>query len=176
MRFRFTGFSALLVGGAIALPVVSEETKPTELNQLRLYIPIPQLEERLGKDAEPLANYIKALEKKAVELLGKEKQPKAKGLLIAVGIKSKTKTRIWCQAVEGDLPVEMLQKLEKELGKIEAIDLKRSPAGFAMEMKLFGQLPVKYPEFPEVWLEGAKKGKTKLLIPPDELFKTIWPD
>jgi uncharacterized protein YggU (UPF0235/DUF167 family) len=153
-----------------------EDPKPADLNQLRLYVPIPQLEDRFGKDVEPLANYIKALEKRAGEILAKEKQPKAKGLLIAVGIKSKKNTKIWCQAVDGDAPAELLQVLEKELAKVEAVDLKKGPAGFAMEVNLFGRKPDKYPEFPQSWIDAAKKSETKLLLPPDDLFKAIWPD
>jgi hypothetical protein len=160
---------------AFAVAVSADEPKPAELNQLRLYVPIPQLEERFGKDIDPVVKYIKALEKRAAEILSKEKMPKAKGLLIAVGIKSKTKTRIWCQAVDGEAPAGLLRKLEKELAKIEAVVLKKAPAAFVMEIKLFGRKPTKYPEFPDVWIEAAKKTK-KLLLPPDELFKSIWPD
>ncbi len=159
----------------MASVVAAEEPKPAELNQLRLYVPIPQLEDRFGKDVEPLAAYVKALEKRAGEILAKEKQPKAKGLLIAVGVKSKKSTHIWCEAVEGDAPAELLQLLENELAKIEAVDLKKAPAGFAMEVNLFGRKPDKYPEFPQSWVEAAKKTKSPL-VPPDDLFKSIWPD
>jgi hypothetical protein len=112
----------------------------------------------------------------AAEVLGKEKPPQAKGLLIAVGIKSRTKTRVWCQAVDGDAPTELLQRLEQELAKVEAVDLKKAPAAFAVEISLFGQKPAKYPEFPDSWLRAAKMHRTKFLVPPDDLFKIIWPD
>ena len=173
-----TSLFGALVGALLCVTsaVAAEEPKTAELNQLRLYVPIPQLEDRFGKDVEPLAAYIKALEKRAGEVLAQEKQPKAKGLLIAVGIKSKKSTRIWCEAVEGDAPAELLQLLEKELAKIEAVDLKKGPAGFALEINLFGRKPDKYPEFPKSWVEAAKKTKTMLLLPPDDLFKAIWPD
>jgi hypothetical protein len=174
MITRFSLLAGVLL--CLASAVAAEEPKPAELNQLRLYVPIPQLEDRFGKDVEPLAAYIKALEKRAGEILTKEKQPKAKGLLIAVGIKSKKTARIWCEAVEGEAPTELLQLLEKELAKVEAVDLKKGPAGFALEVNLFGRKPDKYPEFPQTWVEAAKKTKTMLLLPPDELFKSIWPD
>jgi hypothetical protein len=153
-----------------------QDAKPADLNQLRLYVPIPQLEDRFGKDVEPLANYVKALEKRAGEVLAKEDKPEAKGLLVAVGIKSKKDTRVWCQAVEGEVPEAVLRKLEGELAKVEAVDLRKGPAGFAMEVNLFGRKPDKYPEFPDRWVAAAKKSETKLLLPPDELFKVIWPD
>ena len=162
--------------GCLASSGRCEEPKPADLNSLRLYVPIPQLEDRFGKDIEPLAKYIKALEKRAGDVLANEKPPKAKGLLIAVGIKSKKVTRVWCEGVDGDVPAELLQTLEKELAKVEAVDLQKGPAGFAMEVNLFGQKPDKYPEFPRSWVEAAKKSKTKLLLPPDDLFKSIWPD
>src|SRR4051794_3756694 len=139
MVLRFGLLVAVLV--CLASTGRCQDSKPAELNQLRLYVPIPQLEDRFGKDVGPLANYIKALEKRAGEILAKEEKPEAKGLLIAVGIKSKKNTRVWCQAVEGDATEALLRKLEKELAKIEAVDLKKGPAGFAMEIKLFGQKP-----------------------------------
>lgn len=154
----------------------ADEPTVAELNQLRLYVPTPELAKRIGDDVEPLTNYIKALQKAASELLGKAEKPKAKGMLIAVGIKSGKKSRIWCQAVDGDIPEELLRKLEKELEKIETIELKRGPMAFGMEVKLHGQKVGQFPEFPAAWLEAAKKTEQKLLVPPDELFKTIWPD
>jgi hypothetical protein len=183
MRNAMKGLHAplLLCAFLTSAPVAAadkkaDDAKLADLNQLRLYVPIPEFEDRFGKDVEPLANYIKALEKKAGDLLSKEKRPEAKGLLITVGIKSKTKTKVWCQAVDGEVPAELLQRLEKELAKVEGVDLKKGPAGFAMEVNLFGRKPAKYPEFPDVWLEAAKKNQNKLLIPPDELFKSIWPE
>lgn len=167
-----------LAGGKLSLRqlIAAEESKSVALNQLRLYVPTPELEDRFGKDVVPLTGYIKALERRADEILSKEKPPGAKGLLIAVGIKSRSKTRVWCEAVEGEMPAELLARLEKELGKIEGVDLKKGPAGFAMEVNLFGQKAGKFPEFPQSWVEAAKKGKAKLLVPPDELFKILWPD
>jgi hypothetical protein len=169
------GFLAVALLG-VASVGTADEPKAAEVNSIRLYVPIPQLEDRFGSDVEPLAKYIKALEKRTEELLAKEKAPPAKGLLVAVGIKSKKVTRVWCEAVEGEAPAELLRRVEMELAKVEGIDLKKGPAGFALEIKLFGKKPDKYPEFPDVWVEAAKKAKTKLLLPPDDLFKSIWPD
>ena len=174
MITRFALLAAALL--SLASFARADEPKPSDLNRLRLYVPIPELKDRFGEDVEPLAAYIKALEKRAGEILAEEKRPKAKGLLIAVGIKSKKATRIWCEAVEGEIPAELHRRLEKELAKVEGVDLKKGPAGFAMEVNLFGRKPEKYPEFPQSWVEAAKKSKAMLLLPPDELFKSIWPD
>jgi phosphotransferase system HPr-like phosphotransfer protein len=154
----------------------ADEPKPVALSQIVLYVPVPVLEERLGKDVRPLANYIKALEKRAEEVLSEGKQPEAKGLLVVVGIKSRSDTRIWCQAVDGKVAAELLQRLEEELAKVEAVDIKQGAASFAMQVNLFGQKPKRFPRFPDVWLEEAEKSNTKLMIPPDELFERIWPD
>lgn len=153
---------------------IKPQSKPADLAHLRLYIPTPELNDRFGK-APPLGEYIKALEKRTGEILANEKRPKAKGLLITVGIKSKNYTRVWCEPVEGEAPAKLLKLLEKELAKIEAFDLKKAPVGFAMAVSLFGQKPDKYPEFPQIWLDAARKHK-KLLAPPDDLFKIIWPE
>jgi hypothetical protein len=154
----------------------TNQSPPAELNLLTLYVPTPEMDNRFGNDIEPLANYIKALVKQTSEILSHENPPSAKGLLIAVGIRSKTNTRVWCQAVDGDVPSKLLKRLEEELAKVEAVDLNKAPAGFAMEIKLFGQKPATYPRFPDTWVEAAKKTETKLLIPPDDLFRVIWPD
>jgi len=168
----------LLVCGLLAVGSshAADEPKAAKINQIRLYIPTPMLEERIGNDVKPLANYIKALEKGTAEFMAKEKQPKAKGVLIAVGIKSKTKTRIWCEAVDGDVPDGLLHKLEKELAKVEAVDPKKAPIAFAIEINLFGQKAEKFPEFPKVWFESRDKDKPTKVVPPDDLFKSIWPD
>lgn len=155
--------------------VAGEDPKPAQLNELTMYVPTPQLRARFGNDIIPLTAYIKALERRASEILAKEDKPEAKGLLIAVGIKSRKSTRIWCEAVEGAVPQGLLQRIERELAKIEAVDLKKGPAGFAMKVELFGRKPEKYPEFPQSWVEATKKERT-MLIPPDELFMIIWPD
>jgi hypothetical protein len=174
MILRFGLTVAALV--CLASTARCDDPKPTDLNSLRLYVPIPQLEDRFGKDIETLAKYVQALEKRAGEVLAREKRPNAKGLLIAVGIKSKKNTRVWCQAVEGDAPAGLLRLLESELAKVEAVDLRKGPAGFAMEVNLFGRKPDRYPEFPQSWVDAAKETETGLLIPPDDLFKSIWPD
>jgi hypothetical protein len=164
----------LLGPGSATLPA-AEQVEIVELNQVRLYVPIPQLRDRFG-ETEALANYVKSLQRATATVLSKEEQLDAKGLLLAVGIKSKRNTRVWCQAVEGEVPTEVLQRLEMELAKVVGVDLKKGPAGFALEMNLSGQKPENYPQFPDLWLEAARNSPNVKLVPPDELFKKIWPD
>ncbi len=155
------------------LVVPEKEKRDFELNQLRLYVPNPDLPKRIGEDVEPLASYIKSLDEPIQRWLEKEK-PQAKGLLIAVGIKAGKKSRVWCQAVEGDIPAAALERLEKELGKVATIDLKKEPVAFGLEVILGGQKVEKFPEFPALWLDALKQSKVKVIVPPDELFKLIW--
>jgi hypothetical protein len=152
------------------------EPKAVELSQLRLYVPNAEMPKRVGDDVKPLVNYIKALEKAAADGLAGEKLPRAKGLLIAVGIKPGKKSRVWCESVEGEIPDPILRKLEKELAKVEAIPVKNGAMAFGMEVRLNGQRVRRFPEFPAAWREAARRSGTKLLVPPDELFKVIWPD
>jgi hypothetical protein len=163
----------LVTLGLLTVPAIgSNDSQPAQLKQLRLYIPDSELRERVS-DIKSLARYIKDLEKVTSDSIGKTKKPYGKGLFIAVGIKSGKKSRTWCQAVDGDIPKEFLRKLEIDLAKVETIELKKSPIAFAMEMKLFGQNPNKFPEYPDVWLKATEKIK-RIVIIPDDLFKLIW--
>jgi hypothetical protein len=158
-----------------AIVVQAQEKKVVELNSIRLYLPDKALRQRLGDDASPLADYIKALQKEAAAFWEKGEQPMAKGLLIAVGVKPGNKARVWCDAVDGEIPAETLTKLEEKLGGVPAVAVKEGPIAFAIEIKLWGQTPAKFPELPKAWSEAAKKSKEPLMVP-DGLFKVIWAD
>jgi len=159
----------------LAAPTQGQEKKMIDVNSIRLYLPDAALRERLGDDVSPLAKYIKALEKETATFWEKSEQPKAKGLLIAIGVKPGNKARVWCEAVDGEVPAEILAKLEKKLGEVSAVRVKQAPVAFAIEIKLWGQKPERFPEMPKAWAEAAKKSKAPLLVP-DGLFKVIWPD
>src|SRR5207244_1633853 len=91
----------------------AQETKVVDLNSIRLYLPDDALKQRLGDDASPLADYIKSLQKETAAFWDKAEKPKAKGLFVAVGVKPGKKARVWCEAVDGEIPAETLTKLEK---------------------------------------------------------------
>jgi hypothetical protein len=153
----------------------AEEKKLIETNSIRLYLPDDKLRQRIGDDVDPLVNYIKALQKETAAFWEKADQPKAKGLLIAVGVKPDGKVKVWCDAVDGDIPTDLLSKLEKRLDEVPAVAVKRGPIAFAIELRLWQQQPVKFPEMPKAWIEAAQGSKEPLLVP-DELFKVVWPD
>ncbi|CEF49239.1 unnamed protein product [uncultured bacterium] len=153
----------------------AEEKKLVELNSVRLYLPDDTLRQRIGNDSSPLADYIKSLQKEAALFWEKAEPPKAKGVLIAVGVKQDKKSRIWCDAVDGEISAEALAKMEKKLGEVPAIAVKKGPIAFAVEINLQGQKPEKFPEMPKAWVEAAKKSKEPLMFP-DELFKIVWAD
>jgi hypothetical protein len=166
---------SLLVGLALSVAVGhAQEKKVVELNSIRLYLPDDKLRQRIG-EADPLVTYIKAIQKEAETFWAKADQPKAKGLLIVVGVKPDKKAKVWCEAVDGEIPADTLTKLEKQLSEIAPVTVKDGPIAFAVEVKLSGQKPEKFPEMPKAWAEAAKKSKEPLLVP-DGLFKVIWPD
>ena len=72
-----------------------------------------------------------------------------KGLLVAVGITAGRRSRVWCQAVEGDIPTALPRTLERELADVEAVELKQAPAGFGLKFALNGKTPSEFPEAPE---------------------------
>jgi hypothetical protein len=153
----------------------AQGTKVVDLNSIRLYLPDDALRQRLGNDAAPLAEYIKSLEKETAAYWDKAGKPKAKGLFIAVGVKPGKKARVWCEAVDGDIPAETITKLAERLDGVPALAVKQGPIAFAVEIKLWGQKPGKFPELPKAWRQAAKKSKQPLMIP-DGLFQVVWPD
>jgi hypothetical protein len=104
------------------------------------------------------------------------KMPSARGVLVAVGMKAGRRVRVWCQAVEGDIPAPLLRTIEAKLAEVPSPDLKKGPAGFALEFALFGRTPSHFPEFPDRWRDAAASTRSKQLVPPDDLFRLIWPD
>jgi hypothetical protein len=156
---------------------VAGKVVSAKVNSIRLYVPTGELPARLGDDPKLISNYVKAVEKAAATALASADKPEAKGLFLTVGMKPNKTTRAWCQAVEGEVPDELLRKIEKEVAKVEPCQVKKGTMAFALELNLWGQKVQKFPEFPDPWLEAAKKSDVALvLVPPDELFKLIWPD
>jgi hypothetical protein len=69
-----------------------------------------------------------------------------------------------------------LQRLERDLGSVPTSELKKEPVAFGMEVMIRGRKVETFPEYPDVWLDALKKSNGKVIVPPDELFKLIWPD
>jgi len=162
-----------VASGLICLTTVghAQEKSVVELNSVRLYLPDEDMRERAG-DATPLANYVKALQKEATAFWEKAPRPEAKGVLVAVGVKPGKKARVWCDPVDGAIPVATLAQLERKLGEVPAVAVKRGPIAFALEINLRGQKPKEFPGAPKAWAEAAKKANKPLTIP-DDLFQII---
>lgn len=180
LRLRqFTKFDAVRKEAKPEGKKVKDDVQPkvADVDHILLLIPTPELPDRVG-DVEPLANYLKVVWRKVDEVMSTTKadEVKAKGLMVIVGIKSKSKVRIWCESIDGVIPAELLRKIEKEVGQLEAIDVKKAPVAFALNMKLFGRQPGKFEKVPVTWAEAAKKHGVDVVIPPDDLFKHIWKD
>jgi len=141
-----------------------------------LYVPTPQMEARFGADPQPMADYVNALKARANAVLAEAEPTTARGLLVAVGIKAGRRSKVWCQPVEGPMPPTLVRTLERELGEVEAVALKAGPAGFGLQFGLNGKTPAEFPKFPGRWDDAAGAGRSKTLIPPDDLFKILWPD
>jgi len=146
-----------------------------DLQQVRLLVPIPQIERRLGTDdVTPLADYTKAVQKSATEFWAAKNKPKANGILITIGIKPGKKGRVWCEAVEGEIAAEDLRSLEDRLSKIVPVSTKENFA-YSLECRLGDKEVKDFPIVPKSWLEASKKAKMEAVIP-DEMFKLIWKD
>jgi|GEM_PF-1754508 len=152
------------------------ETGSAKFLETALYVPTPQLEARFGTDPKPLGDYVNELKARVNAILAETEPVGAKGLLVAVGLKTDRRSKVWCQAIEGSIPAALLKTLERELADIEAIALKAGPAGFGLKFGLNGQSPDTFPKVPERWSDAAQSTRSKMLIPPDDLFKILWPD
>jgi hypothetical protein len=106
-----------------------------------MYVPTLQIEERFGTDPQPLGDYINALKARAEAILAAAEPPPAKGLLVAVGLKTNRRSKVWCQAIDGSMPTALIKTLERELGDVEPVALKSGPAGLGLKFGLNGQEP-----------------------------------
>ena len=148
------------------------KTMVIELKSVRLYLPNDILRQRLGNDAGLLPDYVAALHRRANSFLETAGRPAAKGILIAVGVRPNKKAKVWCDAIDGEIPGELLRELEQALGEMPAVEVKQGPIAFAIEAGLWRQTPGNFPGMPKAWVEASSAS----LMIPDELFKVIWPE
>ena len=153
-----------------------ETAKVAKLVGTTLYVPTTDLEARFGTDPKPLGDYNNALKKRADAILAQAEPAGATGLLVAVGIKAARRPRVWCQAVEGEVPAALLRTLERELTDVEAVELRQGPAGVGLKFALNGKTPSRFPEVPDRWTDAAESSRSKKIIPPDDLFIILWPE
>jgi hypothetical protein len=126
-------------------------------------------------DLVSVEDYIKALNKAALGALEDSNQQDACGVLIAVGVKPGKKSRIWCEAVDGNLSEETLANLESALASVPAVEVKDGPLAFALQGVLWNRKVKNFPTYPAAWRKAiAESGK--VLVVPDGLFQIIWPD
>jgi hypothetical protein len=171
-------WSAALAVALLAGPPAAsraEEKAKLDTQLVRLLVPIPEIERRLGTDdPTPLANYTKAVQKEATEFWAKTPKPKADGLLITIGIKPGKKARVWCEAVAGEIPAEVLTDLEERLSKITPCDTKENFA-YSLECRLGEKEAKGFPIIPKAWAD-ASKGAKKPPVVQDEMFPIVWKD
>lgn len=129
---------------------------------------------RLG-DGPSLTDYVKLFEKTAPAALADTKLQDACGVMIAVAVKPGKKSMVWCEAVDGSLSDDTLNKLKAELGNIPPLEVKDGPVAFMLKGALWNRKVKAFPEFPKAWAASiAASGKPFTTL--DELFKIIWPD
>ncbi len=146
-----------------------------EITATRLYLPDNLLALRIGQDIGPLADYIKVLEKVASRFWQDQGKPEARGVFIAVGVKPGRKSRVWCDPVAGEIPQHTIAALQDALTAVPAIEVRRGPIAFALEVGLWGERPAEFPQFPHAW-GGATRMSREPLKVPDGMFGVVWPD
>jgi hypothetical protein len=152
------------------------DARVAKLMEMVMYVPTPQLEGRFGTDPRPLGDYINGLKARVLAIVAAAEPVQAQGLLVAVGLKTNRRSKVWCEAVGGAMPAALLKTLERELGEVPPVALKAGPAGFGLKFALSDKPPAEFPSAPERWTEAAKTTPSKTIIPPDDLFRILWPD
>lgn len=155
-------------------PLDSGEEKVYLGTDVVFYNPNAQLLER-SVDVTSFSDYIGRLEKAAISILADYARPDARGLLIAVGVKPGKKVKVWCEAVEGEIPEMILRKLEAELEKIPTLDIKKGPIAFSLAGPLWNRTVKEFPKLPDAWMKACSSSGKDTTVP-DGLFKIIWPD
>jgi hypothetical protein len=128
-----------------------------------------------GFDAQTFSDYVDRLEIAASSVLADYAQLDARGLLVAVGVKPGGKVKVWCEALEGEMPEATLLRLKAELEKVPAIKVDKGPIAFALAETVGDKQVKDFPRIPSAWQKAADASNMSLSIP-DELFKIIWPE
>ena len=153
----------------------ADEKAKLDVQLIRLLVPIPEIERRLGTDdVKPLADYTKAVQAAAAEFWAKTPKPKADGLLITIGIKPGKKGQVWCEAVGGEIPADVLKELAAKLSRVPTIDTKENFA-YSLECRLGDKEATGFPIVPKAWAAATKDAKKPPVVP-DEMFPLIWKD
>ncbi|HEY3556439.1 MAG TPA: hypothetical protein VGL05_03210 [Kribbella sp.] len=152
-----------------------------QLGSARLYQPDAELSARLPAGTAELAAYIKTLVWVCTEFFDHYARPTPAfgnlGLLIAAGFKPGGRVRVWCDVVDGSLPVEVQATLEDLLNGAGSNVRPQvtAPVAVALEGKLGAGPAIPFPEVPTLWQSTAARAERRLRIP-DDLFLEVFPD
>ena len=107
--------------------------------QLLVGVLFRRFEERLADNGSSLHSYAVSLREEMDDFWVQAGRPKAKGLLVVVGVKPGKKARVWSDAVDGEVSAETLAQFEKKLGEVPTIALQEGPIALTFEINLSGQ-------------------------------------
>jgi hypothetical protein len=148
------------------------------LNGMRLYQPDSILAVRLPHGVGELAAYCKTLTWVGTEYFGKLGRGFGSlGILIVVGIKPRGRVRLWCEQVDGVVPVDVwdvfVNLLEGAGQHVRPQVLE--PVACALECRLGLGPKLPFPMVPREW-QRASESSTAGLAVPDQLFEVVFPD
>lgn len=148
------------------------------LNGMRLYQPDSILAARLPHGVGELAAYCKTLSWVGTEYFGKlGRDFGSLGILIVVGIKPLGRVRLWCEQVDGVVPVDVwdvfVSLLESAGGRVHPQVLE--PVACALECRLGLGPRSPFPTIPREW-QHASESSTAGMAVPDQIFELVFPD
>jgi len=172
---RLSVLSLLIFALAGATPK-QEAPAPARITEVLLYLRPERAAESFTRESpREFARYIPQLGQVITDVLAKANRPDAKGIFIGVGLKSKTETRFWCEAMDGTIAPELLHELEEKLAKVEGVEIKKGIVAFGMSVSLYGQKPTAQP-YPLRWAKATEDAGMQVPAPLEKLFKVIWPE
>jgi hypothetical protein len=148
------------------------------LGSMRLYQTDAVLKERLIGGTARAAAYAKTLVWVGTQYFGGLRRDFGSlGILIVVGVRPISRTKLWCQIVGGDLPDDVWAVF-RELLEGAGADVRpevSAPFAFALECLLGSGPDTAFPEMPKAWQEAARLALGPVDVP-DELFRTAFPE
>ena len=175
-NFTFLRVAAALIAATAMFASGAAKAEPAfRMTSVALYQPNDVLVARLGSDTSSLANYIKQIVSREVNVFENAGQHAGVSGAIVVAIRAGQQSRAWIVMGANGLPEPLLARMKAEAESIPPVSVREGPIAFAISFDVWGggqsvtdaanPLPV-----PHEWLGGS--GHEVL---PDGPLSRIWP-
>jgi hypothetical protein len=169
----------LSLAATLSTPAMGTSTRGGfMLTSVALYQPDPVLRERMGADATPLSNYIKALQAEASAIFSNAERGDGLSGSIVVAVKPGGQSRVWLVLGQNKLDPALREALIARLQRVQPVVAVSGPIAFALNFNAWGAgtpilQPAEHIPIPEEW-KAAMKGQPAGVMP-DAPLEVLWP-